>query len=166
MNRSAKTVRLFTAAALGPVLAMALATPAFDAGPLQVASKVLTEKKTAAADGTTRVALVQATKVVPGDKVVFVLDYRNTGTQPLGNVVLDNPVPQQLAYRSAAQGSPTPEVSVDGHTYGELSALRVRTAAGGLRPASPDDVTHVRWRLTSPITAGSHGQLAFQAVLK
>jgi uncharacterized repeat protein (TIGR01451 family) len=159
---NAKTARLFAAAALAAILA----TPAFAGGPLQVASKVLTEKKTAAADGTTRVALVPAKKVVPGDKVVFVLDYTNTGAQPLGNVVLDNPVPQQLAYRSAAPGSPAPEVSVDGKTYGELGTLRVRTATGGMRAASADDVTNVRWRLTSPITAGSHGQLAFQAVLK
>jgi len=159
---NAKTVRLFAAAALAAVLT----TPAFAGGPLQVASKVLTEKKAAAADGTTRVTLVPTKKVVPGDKVVFVLDYHNTGAQPLANVVLDNPVPQELAYRSAAQGSPTPEVSVDGKTYGELGALHVRTASGGLRPASLDDVTSVRWRLASPITAGAHGQLAFQAVLK
>jgi len=148
-------------------LAAALVTaPAYAGGPIQVSSKVMVEKKVAAKDGTTSVTLAPTKKVVPGDKVVFVLDYRNTGAQPISNLVLDNPVPQQLAYRSPAQGSPTPEVSVDGKTYGELATLRVRTAAGGQRPASPDDVTNVRWRLASPVTAGAHGQFAFQAVLK
>lgn len=153
-----------------PMIAIALAattgTVSAAAGPLQVTSSILVESRSAAADGTTRVALVKPSKVTPGDKVIFVLAYRNTGAQPLANVVLANPLPRQISYRSANPGSPAPDVSVDGKTFGSLDSLRVRSLDGSTRAASPNDVTSVRWRLASPIPAGAQGQFAFQAVLK
>jgi uncharacterized repeat protein (TIGR01451 family) len=150
------------------VAALAIAMPfaAHAAGPLVVTSGVMVESKVRAADGTTRVVLAPARRVVPGDRVVLTLAYRNTGAVPLSNIAFDNPVPKGLAYRSPAAGSAAPDLSVDGRSYGPLSTLRVPTAGGGWRAATPDDVTHVRWRLDRPLTAGAKGQFAFQAVLK
>lgn len=153
-----------------PIIAVALAATAAiapaAAGPLQMTSSIMVEGRTTAADGTTRVTLVKPGRVTPGDRVVFVLAYRNTGAQALSNVVLANPLPQGIAYRSANPGSPAPEVSVDGKTFGQIGDLRVRSLDGSTRAAAPSDVTSVRWRLTSPLAAGSSGQFAFQAVLK
>lgn len=148
------------------IAASLMAAPAMAAGPLQVTAKVLTEQKVRAADGSVRVNLVPARKVVPGDKVVFVLGYRNSGSQTISDIVLDNPVPAGIAYRGPSGSSAAPEVSVDGKTYGALGSLRVRSATGTTRAASPDDVTSVRWRLTNPVAAGAQGQLSFQAILK
>lgn len=153
------------AAALALTAALTAAAPAIT-GPLSLVSEVRVEKRVAAADGTTRTVLVKADKVVPGDRVVFVLTYRNSGTQPIANLVLANPVPRNIAYRAGNPGSAAPEVSVDGKTFGPLSGLRVASATGALRAAGPDDVTTVRWRLANPVAAGAQGQLAFQAVLK
>jgi uncharacterized repeat protein (TIGR01451 family) len=157
---------MFRRLTLGAALAAAIVAPAAAAaGPFEVVSKILVEKKQAAGDGTTRIALVPAKHAVPGDHVVFVLAYRNTGKAPIANIVLDNPVPAGIAYRAPAQGSPVPDLSVDGKNYGALASLSVQAPAGR-RAAGPDDVTHVRWRLTAPLAAGAQGQLAFQAVLK
>ena len=157
---------MITRPMIAAVLAATAAVASAAAGPLQVTSSILVESRTAAADRTTRIALVKPSKVTPGDKVIFVLSYRNTGAQPLANVVLDNPLPRQIAYRSANPGSPAPDVSVDGKTFGSLATLRVRSLDGSTRAAGPNDVTSVRWRLASPLAAGSQGQFAFQAVLK
>lgn len=154
----ATTAAIATAIA-GPVLAEAQ-------GPLQVASKIFLEQRSTAADGTVKVALTPAKRAVPGDHVVFVLAYRNTGKQALDNIVFNNPVPAGITYRAPAQGSATPELSTDGKTFGALANLRVAVTGGGTRAAAPADVTHVRWRLSSPLPAGGQGQFAFQAVLK
>ncbi|MGU3389295.1 hypothetical protein [Sphingomonas sp. M1A8_2b] len=155
-------------AAVLMVTTVSIGTAAVSAaeGPLQVTSSILVESRSAAADGTTRITLVKPTKVMPGDKVIFVLAYRNTGKQPLANVVLANPLPAAISYRSANPGSPAPDVSVDGTTFGALDTLRVRSLDGSARAAGPNDVTSVRWRIAKPIPAGSQGQFAFQAVLK
>lgn len=143
----------------------AVSTAAIAAGPLQVVSKILVEQRVRAADGSTSIVMAPAKKVVPGDRLVVVLAYRNTGKQAINGLVLNNPVPQGVAYRGAASNSPVPEVSVDGTNYGSLASLRVRTASG-IRAAGPDDVTAVRWRLAAALAAGAQGQLSFQAVLK
>jgi len=155
-----------SAAASVSLLGLLMVAPAMAAGPLEVTSQVLVEARQRAADGTTRVALVPATRVVPGDRVVFQLAYRNTGRQPLADIVLDNPVPSAIAYRAPADGSKVPDVSVDGRTYGPLATLRVAQPGGASRAAAADDVTHVRWRLDAPLAPGGAGRLAFQAVLK
>ena len=145
--------------------AVAFAAAASAAGPLQVEAKVLAEQRVRAADGSTKVTMGAARKVVPGDRVVFALAYRNTGAQPISNVVLNNPVPADVAYRGAADNSPAPEVSVDGKSFGPLATLRVRDGAVE-RAATAADVTHVRWRIAAPIAPGAQGQVSFQAVIK
>ena len=151
-----------------PILAVAIAAmaaPALAAGPLDISTRMLVEQRVAAADGTTTTRLVAPAKVVPGDRVTVVLAYRNTGRTPIADLVLANPVPAGIAYRGPATGSPVPDVSVDGRTFGSLATRRV-AVAGESRAATLDDVTHVRWRLATPLAAGSMGERAFQAVLK
>ena len=144
-------------------LAVALASPAFAA--VEVVAKVLTEKRIAAADGTTRIALSPADRVTPGDTVVYQLAYHNNGTKPVDDLVLSNPVPRDLEYRAPAGGSPAPDLSVDGATFGQLGTLKVKSATG-TRAATAGDVRVVRWRLPQPVAPGSRGQVSFQAVLK
>ena len=145
--------------------AIALPTAAWAASPLQVTTQVMVEQRVAAHDGSTSLKLVPPRRVVPGDRVTLVISYRNTGASPLGNVVLANPVPRGMAYRAAAPGTPAPEVSVDGRSYGALAALKVRGTDGASRAATAADVVAVRWRLANPVPAGAEGRLAFQAVL-
>ena len=144
-----------------PIATFLLAAPAAAAGPLVVTSDVQVEQRVAAADGTTRSRLVPAVRAVPGDRLTVAVRYRNTGSATIANLAIVNPVPRGLIYRGAATGSPAPEVSADGTRFAPLSALSV---AG--RPAAGADITHVRWRLASPVAPGSGGQFAFQATLK
>lgn len=164
------TSRPFAAACAAAVslaaVSLAIAAPAIAAGPLTMTTRMMVEKRVAAPDGSTRTTLVPAARAVPGDRITVVLAYRNTGSAPIANLVLANPVPRNIAYRSPAAASPAPELSVDGKTFGSLADLSVKGTDGTLRPAGAGDVTHVRWRLSSPIAAGQGGELAFQAVLK
>jgi uncharacterized repeat protein (TIGR01451 family) len=153
---------------LSGIAAVTIATvpaAATAAEPLQINSTIMVEAKERAADGSTRVRLVPARRVVPGDRLTLVTTFRNTGQQPLSNVVIANPVPAALSFQAAAAGSPAPEVSADGKTFAPLAALRVADAAG-VRAATPADVTHVRWRVPTPIAPGAEGRFAFAAVLK
>ncbi len=154
--------RAFCAAAATMIAAAPLAA----AGPLTMTTRMMLEQRSAAADGSVKTRLVPATRAVPGDRITVVLAYRNTGTAPIANLVLANPVPQNVAFRGAAAGTVAPDVSVDGKTFGSLDTLRVTTPDGATRAAAATDVTHVRWRLSSPVSAGQGGELAFQAVLK
>ncbi|VWX54253.1 hypothetical protein [Novosphingobium sp. 9U] len=124
-------------------------------------NSVLVQQKSAAADGTTRVALVPAKRVVPGDRVVFRIAYKNNLGQPVSGMVVSNPVPPNLSYRGPAEGSPAPEVSIDGTHFAPLSAL---STAG--QPARPDQVRAVRWNAKGAVPAGGAGQYSYEASVK
>ena len=134
--------------------------------PLRLETRVLTEARTPAPDGTTQVALVAPRHVLPGDRMVVQVTYRNGSTQPLGGLVIANPVPPDLVYHASASGSPVPEVSVDGERFGTLESLRVALPEGGTRAARADDIRQVRWRVPGVLAAGAAGRLAFRATVK
>lgn len=136
------------------------------ASPLRLETQILTEARRPAGDGTTQIALVVPSRVVPGDRMVVQVTYRNAGAQPLGGLVIANPVPRGLVYRAPTAASAAPELSVDGDHYGSLESLCVALPAGGTRPARGDDVRHVRWRVPGTLPAGAGGRFAFQAVVK
>lgn len=154
---------VFRAAALAATATTAMAAAS---GPLEVKTGVLVEARRAAADGTVRTDLVRPARVVPGDRVVVQMSYRNLSAQPLGNVVLADAVPHGLLYRGVQPGSPAPEVSVDGQSFASLAQLTVAAPGGARRPAGADDVVAVRWRLPAALAPHAAGAFAFRAELK
>lgn len=141
---------------------MSIACPAqAKTGGVQLSNTVLVQQKSAAADGTTRVALVPAKRVVPGDRVVFRIAYKNQVGQPVSGMVVSNPVPANLVYRGPAEGSPAPQVSADGIHFAAMSALTV-----GGRPAQPDQVRAVRWLVAGAVPANGSGQYSYEATIK
>lgn len=149
---------LLLLAALAPVQAFAANQVALD-------NSVFVERVTTDASGKERVLLEEPKVVVPGDRLVFVLNYRNAGAQPADQFVITNPMPS--AVRFAGTGNAGEIVSVDGgKTWGTLDTLTMPQADGTRRPAQPADVTHVRWAFQKPIPAGGAGKLMFRGVVK
>ncbi|MEM1131944.1 MAG: hypothetical protein AAGH53_03315 [Pseudomonadota bacterium] len=110
--------------------------------------------------------------VVPGDRIVIINSYQNTGSQPAANFVTTNPIHPALAFVSVDEE--WAEVSVDdGQTWGKLNALTVsaensdaETSATVTRNAAPADVTHIRWTFPKAIAPGEKGKLTFRAVVR
>ena len=146
------------AAALLPVPALAADQVALD-------NNVFVERVQTDGTGKQRILLEEPKTVVPGDRLVFVLNYRNGGAQPADKFVVTNPMP--AAVRFADAGGTHPLVSVDGgRQWGLLVDLTVVDPDGGRRAAQPADVTHVRWAFDKPIPVGGTGKLMFRGVVK
>lgn len=159
MIKNAKTA--VCASVLAALTGLSPAPALAKAGSVELTNSVLVQQKTAAADGTTRLVLAPAKRVVPGDRVVFRIRYANEVGQPVSGLAVSNPVPANLVYRGPAEGSPAPEVSIDGIHFAPLSALTL-----GGRPAQPDQVRAVRWLVKGTVPAGSSGQYSFEATIK
>ncbi len=142
------------------LIVAAIAAAAATAAPLTLQTRILPTSPAAAG------APAPAPRLTPGDPLVVELGYRNTGAAAITGLVLANPLPAGLAYRGAEAPSPAPDLSVDGVRYGPLATLAVALPGGGTRPATLNDVTHVRWRLPAALAAGAAGRLAFRAVVR
>lgn len=146
-------VTLTTGAGLrGAVFALLLAGMAAAEGESSsLAIRTIAEVESKVTDrGRETVKLVPADRVVPGDRVIYTLEVRNTGTAVAVAPGFSSPIPEHMRYIAGSAVGPGAEVSysVDGgRHFDRAENLTVRGAAGGLRPAVAADYTHIRWRL-------------------
>jgi uncharacterized repeat protein (TIGR01451 family) len=128
-------------------------------------TQVMVERTTTDAQGQAHTTLAEPSVVVPGDRLLFVLRYRNNGSTPAANFVVTNPLPAAVAFSGTDDARA--DVSVDGgHSWGKLAALQVRETDGTTRSARAEDVNSIRWAFAQPIPAGEAGQLTFRGVVR
>ncbi|MDE8653222.1 hypothetical protein [Novosphingobium album (ex Liu et al. 2023)] len=102
--------------------------------------------------------LEPAARLSRGDRVVTIVSWYRMGGD--GSFVITNPLPARLAYQESARENQ--EVSVDGgRTWGKLEDLRI-----GSRMATPEDVTHVRWRISALTAARGSGHIAYSGIVR
>ena len=147
------------------LLALLAPATAFAANDVSLTSKVYVERVKPGADGKPVTVREEPGVVTPGDRLVFVLGYRNGGAQPATGFTLTNPIPPSVAFTGSDDSSAV--VSVDGgKSWGLLSSLKVVQADGTSRPAVAADVTHIRWSFGRPIAAGTGGELSFRGTVE
>lgn len=162
-----KTVTTFLLACAAAVSLSAPVVPlaAQDAAPaVTVDGDIKTEKTVTDAGGKTRIELVEPASFLPGDRLIFGQNYKNTSAEVVTNFVITNPLP--AAVHLAPDADPALELSVDGgKSWGKLAGLSVTNSDGTTRPATQADVTHVRWVLAT-IAPGASGRVAFPVIIR
>ncbi|MBN8430366.1 DUF11 domain-containing protein [Microbulbifer salipaludis] len=151
------------------VLAVGLVTaavPAFAA--VELETRAFIEVAITDTNGVQSKELQPVERAQPGQEVVFVITYRNTGEEPAENLVVNNRVPKEMVYvADSAQGeSALIQVSVDGNRFGSLQSLQVTEADGSVRAAKASDVVALRWTLQGAVAPGDSGSVRYRAVLK
>ncbi len=130
---------------------------------IELKNEAFFEKEKVAKNGTKKMELVPVKTAVPGEEVLFVITYKNIGNEAASDIVVTNPVPKNMTFRSAEQNS---LVSVDGGTnYDELRKLKIKDQGNLVREALAKDVTHVRWRIPGQLAPKAEGKVKFKAVL-
>jgi uncharacterized repeat protein (TIGR01451 family) len=135
---------------------------------LDVNTTVQKEQVMVNAEGESVTELVAVGNVVPGDRVVYTITFLNIGEGPAENVVITNPIDENLVYVSGSAFGPGSaiEFSVDGGAaYADAGDLTV-TEDGVSRTAEAKDYTHLRWVVQSDLAVGAQGVARFTAQLK
>ena len=112
--------------------------------------------------------LVPAEKVLPGETVYYTITFTNTSDEVADNVVVTNPIAEELMYLDGSAFGPGMEIvfSVDGgETFAVADELNV-TDNGETRAAEAKDFTHVRWVMQNELEVGAKGSASFAAVLQ
>lgn len=144
---------------------VAFGTAAAAVAQVSVENKVFVETFVTASDGTMERQLKPANTVLPGDRLVYVISYRNAGKQPSADFVITNPIASTIEF--IGEETAGAEMSTDGgKTYGQLIQMRITNPDGSQRAARRSDVTHLRWRLPGAVAPGASGQVTFKARLK
>lgn len=150
---------MLTAAAL-VTLGMPAAAQAAEA--VQFASNVFVERFTPVPGGGMNRTVERADRLKAGDRVIFDVNWKGSRNREF---TVTNPMPRSVAFQRSADSSE--DVSIDGgRSWGKLADLRVREADGRLRSASPEDVTHLRWRVPTTLAQRGTGQLTYRGVVR
>lgn len=155
--------------ALSTALALIILTTAPSALALSATQTVLKEIRTTTPSGEVTTRYVDAKLVIPGETIVYRLDYMNDSAEPVTEMVLTMPVPAEVTFQdgSADQDGMETYFSTDsGQSFSARAALMVDTGDGVMAPARSEDITHVRWVSNRPVAVAADGQLQFKAVLK
>jgi uncharacterized repeat protein (TIGR01451 family) len=113
--------------------------------------------------------LVPASRVVPGDEVIYTLEIRNAGPHDVAAPTVIEPIPTHMGYLADTATGPGAEVtySVDGGlTFDVPESLEVRGADGRPRVAKAIEYTHIRWQLRNILKSRSVAFARFRAVVK
>jgi len=120
-------------------------------------------------DGTKKVTLEEAKKVVPGDYVVYKNSISNNSDKDVNNMVLNNAVPKHTEYiadSAKCEGKCDILFSVDGGQVFDTADKLMVTVGDQERLALPKEYTNVRWILTSPLKAKSVTSVSFKTRLQ
>lgn len=132
------------------------------AEPVHLASDVFVERFAAGPGGRISRILERADQLHPGDQVIFVVNWKASRVREF---TVTNPMPRAISFQRSADGSE--EVSIDGgRNWGQLQNLRVRDSDGRTRNATPEDVTHLRWRVPTVMAASGSGQLTYRGIVR
>lgn len=152
------------------LLAMSALQAAPASGSIELQSVAQQQKITIDKDGSKHAQMVPAARVTPGTEVTYSVNYHNVGSKPVGDVVINNPVPVHMDYiaDSATGENTTISYSIDGGKSwaNALSKLSVKGADGSVRPATAKDCTQIRWAINGKVAPGAKGSVSFRAVLQ
>lgn len=121
------------------------------------------------AAGNRQVKRIDAKKVVPGDEVIYLIEFENTGAEAAENIVIRNPVPGHTLYKAGSAAGSDTKISYsidDGKQFDAPENLVITAADGTTRRATAADYTTVRWVYTRAMRPGEKSSVEYRVVIK
>lgn len=167
LNNALYAAALGVAALAGGAIAAVSPAHAATSDPVSITTQIMVEKTVTDAQGKVSTVLSDPGKtlITPGEKLLISLNVANNSGGPISGLKATNPMPEAVGFVSANES--WAEFSVDGgKTFGPLGTLKVQSADATMRPATPDDVTDIRWAFNDAIPAGTVRTVSFHGVVK
>jgi len=120
-------------------------------------------------DGKKTLQRTPVRKAVPASEVIYTTTFQNIIDKAVGNIVIDNPIPNDSEYKAGSAFGKDCEIlfSVDGgKSFAATEHLKVKGVDGKERMALPREYTHIRWTYKGQLMAGKSGEVGFRTVIK
>lgn len=119
--------------------------------------------------GEKEIQRVEASKVVPGDTVIYTIFYTVIGNETVNDIVINNPIPEHMIYKGGTALGENASItfSIDnGKVFDSPENLKVKDEEDKERVAMASEYTHIRWALTQAVEPGETGQVSYRAQLE
>ncbi len=152
-------------------LTAAIAAMSFGAAAsaLTAEQKVYKEVRTQTPTGEVKLTREAAKLVTPGENVIYALEFKNDKAEPAGDIVLTMPIPKDVAYIEGSAETQLASLTYsadNGDSFSSRESVMTIDNDGSLRPAKPEELTHIRWSVSEEIAPNAGGELSFKGRLK
>ena len=140
----------------------------YDTAPIEINTEIFKVVETKTESGKAKQEWVKADSIVPGDKVGYLIRFDNKGQEAAGDLVLNNPIPENTFYieNSARGANSAIRFSADGgNKFAEADKLFIEKD-GKKMLAGPKDYTNVRWLISSELPAGESSSVQYVVQVK
>lgn len=151
------------------LLAISLSGYALNAQALSATQTVEKETTVIAANGSVQTVREGVEKIIPGERIVYSLNFENDAAEAANDIVLTMPIPAEVKYIEGSAELPLANVTFSsdgGESFSNRQSVLIIDGAGNIRTASADELTHVRWTVAGPVNAGESGILSFAASVR
>ncbi|MDP3675904.1 MAG: hypothetical protein Q8R44_12555 [Novosphingobium sp.] len=143
--------------------ALVAGAPLASAAPVAVANSVFVEREVSIGNGSSARVLEPARSLRRGDRLVYIVSWRAPRAKG-EHLTITNPLPRTIAYERSGGGNE--DLSVDGgRSWGKLDGLRIRDGSVW-RYATPEDVTHIRWKVPPQLAVAGSGRLTWSGIVR
>jgi uncharacterized repeat protein (TIGR01451 family) len=150
------------------VFLMFAANSAFaEEGAIRLANKAMKQVIAINDKGEREVSFVEPTTVIPGDVILYTIEFENISNEEAANIVIDDPVPNNSLYRDGSAAGENAEImfSLDGKKFDVAENLFVEDN-GAKRLASAKDYRSVRWIIKQALKPGEKKTVSFKTEIK
>jgi len=150
------------------MLAVAISLDAVAAeGAIRLTNKAMKQVITTNDKGEREVTFVEPKTVIPGDVILYTIEFENVSNDSASNIVIDDPMPNNSYYRDGSATGKNSDIrfSVDGKNFDVAEDLFV-TEAGNRRLADAKDYRSIRWIYTVPLKPGEKQSVSFKTQIK
>lgn len=163
--------RFFLASLTALFITALLHSPACsqDKGHIMLTNRAEIEKTVINDKGEKEILRVPAVKGLPGDKIIYTIEYENVSDKEAENIVIIDAVPEHMLYQDGSATGAGMEItfSVDrGKTYDIPENLKVIGEDGKERKADASEYTAIRWVLKSKLLPSQKGAVSFTAEIE
>ena len=161
-----KTTNRMYAALLAVMMFISGAAVAEDA-PVRISNTAMKQEIVVNDKGEREVRYVEPRTVIPGDVILYTIEFENIGNQDVSNIVLNDPVPNNSFYRDGSAKGENADIlfSVDGENFAPADKLTV-TENGKQRRATAKDYTVIRWLIKAPLKPGEKRSVSFKTQIR
>lgn len=111
---------------------------------------------------------VEPTLNLPGDTMMYTITFENIIDQPVGGIVVNDPLPNNSKYLEASATGDNTDItfSIDGKNFDVPEKLTFRDASGITKKVPAEKYTHIRWVYKKQLEPGETGTVTFKTKIR
>lgn len=137
-------------------------------GAIRFSNNAFKQEITTDKNGKKQFNFVEPKLVLPGDVILYEIEFENVSEQVISDIVVNNPLPNNSKYRAGSAHGKFTQItfSVDGSKYEAAEGLIVKDKAGKSWLAKPEDYRAIRWVYKQALKPGEKSKVSYKTEIK